>query len=106
MTAEFKQINIVDTTFNFVEQCDLEIKNIKLYGVLDQDGNCKEPYFRVRDVLKYNETIKNNRKAVKTTLTKNRGLAFIEQVLYNNIDVLLCMVCITLFIELTRPLFS
>ena len=31
MTNEIKQIDIFDTVFNFVEQYDPEIKNIKLY---------------------------------------------------------------------------
>jgi hypothetical protein len=53
MTAEIKQINIFNTVFNFAEQYDPEIKNIKVYGILDQNGNCKEPYFRAGDVMKY-----------------------------------------------------
>jgi hypothetical protein len=53
MTNEIKQIDIFDTVFNFVEQYDPEIKNIKVYGVLDQDGKYKDPYFLITDIMRY-----------------------------------------------------
>ena len=79
-TVEFNQVSIADTAFNFVEQCDLEIKNIKMYGVLNEDGKCEEPFFRVCDVIKYNGTLRNNRKAVENAFKKKYGVSTVKKV--------------------------
>lgn len=66
-TAEIEQINIYDTVFNFVEKYDPEIKNIKVYGVLDQDGKCQDPYFLATDVIRYIKGLnkKNSERDIK-----------------------------------------
>ena len=47
------RINIFDTVFHFAETYDLEIKNIKVYGVFDENNKCKNPLFHGGDVIKY-----------------------------------------------------
>jgi hypothetical protein len=47
------QISIFDTVFEFIEKYDPEIKNIRIYGILDEHGKCKDPYFMTCDVLEY-----------------------------------------------------
>ena len=65
MTNEIKQIDIFDTVFNFVEQYDPEIKNIKVYGILDQDGKCKDPYFLAGNVFKFIGSNENTTRNIK-----------------------------------------
>lgn len=66
--AELQQIDIFNTVFNFVEQYDPKIKSIRIYGILDENGRCNEPYFMAKDVIKY---LKNppNKKALEASIT-------------------------------------
>lgn len=32
---------------------DPDINNIKVYGILDESGKCKDPYFLLKDVCEY-----------------------------------------------------
>lgn len=50
MTA-LNQINIFDTVFEFAAKYDPEIKNIRVYGVLDEHGKCEDPLFMANDVF-------------------------------------------------------
>tara|TARA_Y100000389_G_C17004128_1_gene290949 strand:+ start:58 stop:372 length:315 start_codon:yes stop_codon:yes gene_type:complete len=59
MSGELKQINIFDTIFQFAEQYDPDIKNIKVYGVLDENNHCSEPFFHGSDVINYVRGTKN-----------------------------------------------
>ena len=54
------RINIFDTVFHFAETHDLEIKNIKVYGVFDANNKCKNPLFHGSDVIKYLRCNNNN----------------------------------------------
>jgi hypothetical protein len=54
------RINIFDTVFHFAETYDLEIKNIKVYGVFDENNKCKNPLFHGSDVIKYLRCNNNN----------------------------------------------
>ena len=35
------------------EQYDPDIKNIKVYGILDENNHCSDPYFMFNDVINY-----------------------------------------------------
>lgn len=39
--------------YDFIERYDTRIKNIRVFGKSDKNGNCKEPFFLLDDVLKY-----------------------------------------------------
>lgn len=39
--------------YDFIERYDTRIKKIRVFGKSDKNGNCKEPYFLLDDVLKY-----------------------------------------------------
>lgn len=70
--TELKQIDIFDTVFNFVEQYDPEIKKIKVYGILDENNRCKDPYFMAKDVLLYLKYLNKNpnEKAFENNFTR------------------------------------
>ena len=65
-----KQIDIFDTIFQFAEQYDPDIKNIKMYGILDENNHCSEPYFMFNDVINY---IKGN---IGNNSTRKRRMGF------------------------------
>lgn len=55
--AELTQIDISDTQYALIYErvgaYDNNIKSIRVFGILDENKQCKEPYFIMRDVIKY-----------------------------------------------------
>ena len=82
MSGEWKQINIFDTIFQFAEQYDPDIKNIKVYGILDENNHCSDPSFHAKDIFKYINIIndkyytkkfKNPKEIIKRKVTGVKG---------------------------------
>ena len=55
--AELTQIDISNTPYALIYErigtYDNNIKSIRVFGILDENKQCKEPYFIMRDVIKY-----------------------------------------------------
>ena len=51
--SAISQINSFNKVYNFVERYDIRITNIRVFGTPDINGNCKEPFFLLDEVLKY-----------------------------------------------------
>ena len=55
--AELTQIDISDTQYALIYErvgaYDNNIKSIRVFGVLDETKQCKEPYFMLKDILTY-----------------------------------------------------
>jgi len=58
--AELTQIDISNTQYALIYErvgaYDNNIKSIRVFGILDENKQCKEPYFIMRDVIKYLKT--------------------------------------------------
>lgn len=75
MSTELKQINMFDTIFQFAERYDPEIKEIKVYGILDENNRCSEPYFMANDVLSFlGMNVSHNSRTLKRLKLTNREL--------------------------------
>ena len=81
MSGELKQINIFDTIFQFAEQYDPDIKNIKVYGILDENNHCSDPYFMFNDVINYIKgSIDNN------STRRSRGFKNPREIIQMNVS--------------------
>lgn len=104
-TVGFKQVSIADTAFNFVERCDLEIKNIKIYGVLNEDGVCEDPYFRVSDVLAYNKSLRDKKNSIKSVF-KDKTISSVKNIAYDIATSMAGIIIIIVVINIARRIFS
>ena len=77
--SELVRINIFDTVFNFIEKYDPEIKNIRVYGILDEHNKCENPLFHGSDLLKYINNNNHNKRRYFKKLQETKEILFSQK---------------------------
>ena len=84
--AELTQIDISDTPYALIYErvgaYDNNIKSIRVFGILDENKQCKEPYFMLKDILKYLQCDKRQVHKYNTHETVKKNV-YISQKLKN-----------------------
>lgn len=74
------QINIFDTVFSFVEKYDSKIRDIKIYGILDENNKCVNPLFHAGDIIKYIKGNNDNKRREFKKFNPEKEILFAKKI--------------------------